>query len=106
LEKANEIFLPYIVIGELYYGSLKSKLKKRNIQRIEEFIQSAPVIIPNIDTARVYGHIKHRLSKKGKPIPENDVWIAALAKQHGMILVTYDRHFEYIDGISLKFFHL
>jgi tRNA(fMet)-specific endonuclease VapC len=51
IERAAEIFLPHIVVGELYYGSLKSKLKKDNIRKIEDFILSVPVICPDIDTA-------------------------------------------------------
>ncbi len=104
LGRVNEVFLPYIVIGELYYGSLKSKLKKDNIEKIEDFIMSVPVMAPNLETTRMYGRVKYQLSKKGKPIPENDIWIAALAKQHGLVLATYDRHFQYVDSLSLRFF--
>lgn len=104
MEKAAEIFLPHIVVGELYYGSLKSKLTKDNILRIEDFILSVPVICPDINTARMYGRIKNQLSKKGKPIPENDIWIAALARQHGMTVATCDRHFQHVAALSVKYF--
>ena len=54
------------------------------------------------DTASLYGTIKANLRKKGKPIPENDIWIAAIAMQHDLTLLTRDRHFEAVDGLRLK----
>jgi tRNA(fMet)-specific endonuclease VapC len=104
MAKTGEVLIPNIVIGELYYGSLKSKLKKDNIRKIEEFIVAAPVISTDLDSARVYGKVKYELSKKGKPIPENDIWIAALAIQNDLTLVSYDRHFKNIGDLSLKLF--
>jgi len=97
---ANEIFIPNIVIGELYYGSYGSKKSKSNLKRLEEFILSSTIINTNIETARVYGYIKNELKKKGSPIPENDIWIAAVAKQHSLKLLTRDRHFKFIDDLD------
>jgi len=97
---ANEIFIPNIVIGELYYGSYGSKKSKSNLKRLEEFILSSTIINTNIETARVYGYIKNELKKKGSPIPENDIWIAAVAKQHSLKLLTRDRHFKSIDDLD------
>jgi tRNA(fMet)-specific endonuclease VapC len=56
----------------------------------------------NEDTATVYGIIKASLRKKGKPILENDIWIATLAKQYELILITRDKHFNEIDGLSIE----
>ena len=52
-------------------------------------------------TGDIYGQIKVQLRTKGRPIPENDIWIAATAMQHGLTLVTRDRHFQEIDGLAL-----
>ena len=55
------------------------------------------MILPgSVETARHYGIIKSQLKKKGRPIPENDVWIAAIAKEYDLTLVTRDDHFSYI----------
>jgi len=99
---AAEVFVPNIVIGELYYGSYGSKKIKSNLKKLEEFIVSSTVINTNIETARIYGHIKNELKKKGTPIPENDIWIAALAKQYSLKLLTRDRHFESIEEIDTE----
>jgi len=99
---AGEVFVPNIVIGELYYGSYGSKKTKSNLKRLEEFIVSTTVINTSIETAKIYGHIKNELKKKGAPIPENDIWIAALAKQYSLKLLTRDRHFESIDEIDAE----
>jgi len=58
------------------------------------------VIASDIGTSREYGRIKDLLHKKGHPIPENDIWIAALAIEHGLTLVSRDEHFKKIDGLK------
>jgi tRNA(fMet)-specific endonuclease VapC len=84
----------------LYYGSYGSKKTKSNLKRLEDFILSSSVINTDIDTAGIYGYIKNELKKKGSPIPENDIWIAALAKQHSLKVLTRDKHFKSIDDID------
>jgi len=54
----------------------------------------------DLEVAREYGRLRQRLKKKGRPIPENDIWIAAAAKAHGMTLVTRDGHFENVEGLK------
>ena len=99
LEKAEEVFVPIIVLGELYYGAQKSSRTKTNIARINEFAQTNSVLTCNTETSRQYGEIKNSLRLKGQPIPENDIWIAAIAKQYGMTLVSRDEHFKEIDDL-------
>ncbi|PKL15278.1 MAG: VapC toxin family PIN domain ribonuclease [Spirochaetae bacterium HGW-Spirochaetae-5] len=100
LINADEVFVPNVVIGELYFGLYGSKKTKSNIKRLEDFILSSTVINTNIETARIYGYIKNELKKKGTPIPENDIWIAALAKQHSLKVLTRDKHFKSVDNID------
>ena len=100
ISNADEVFVPNIVIGELYYGSYGSKKTKSNLKRLEDFILSSSVINTDIETAGIYGYIKNELKKKGSPIPENDIWIAALAKQHSLKILTRDKHFKSIDDID------
>ena len=97
LEMAEEVFVPIIVLGELYFGAQKSKKVGRNLTRINEFAQSSSVLICDTETSRQYGEIKNFLRAKGRPIPENDIWIAAIAKQHELTLISRDDHFKEIE---------
>lgn len=91
---ADEVFIPNIVIGELIYGAMKSGRSVENMNRVEEFIAENVVIGSNTETARRYGEIKFGLQQRGRSIPENDIWIAALALEHELSLVTRDEHFQ------------
>jgi tRNA(fMet)-specific endonuclease VapC len=102
LVQSNETFLPTVVLGELYYGARKSEHVDANINRIDELPASSALLGCDIDTSRQYGRIKNDLRKKGRPIPENDIWIAAVAQQHGLTLVSRDRHFEEVDDLPLE----
>ena len=97
LEMAEEVFVPIIVLGELYYGAQKSNKVESNLARINEFAENCSVFICDTETSRQYGEIKNLLRAKGRPIPENDVWIAAIAKQHKLTLVSRDDHFKEIE---------
>jgi tRNA(fMet)-specific endonuclease VapC len=101
LTESTEVFLPAIVLGELYYGARKSTHVDANISRIDELAASSAVVGCNIDTSRHYGRIKNDLRTKGRPIPENDIWIAAMAQQHELTLVSRDGHFNEVDSLSL-----
>lgn len=98
--KAGEIFIPAIVIGELFFGAFKSGRPKANTARIENFAASNTVVACDIGTSRKYGYIKNLLHKKGHPIPENDLWIAALAMEYELTLVSRDEHFKKINELK------
>ncbi|MCB0194497.1 MAG: type II toxin-antitoxin system VapC family toxin [Anaerolineae bacterium] len=102
IKRAEEIFIPSIVIGELYYGAEKSGRVEENFDRVNEF--AADNVILNCDTVtgRWYGSVKNQLRQKGRPIPENDLWIAALALQHQLTLVSRDRHFSEAANLKLE----
>jgi tRNA(fMet)-specific endonuclease VapC len=102
LTQQIEVFTPAIVLGEVYYGAYKSSRVQENIFRINEFAARAAVLECDLVTAQWYGQIKDGLRRKGRPIPENDIWIAAIAMQYDLILVTRDGHFEEIDGLQVK----
>src|SRR5437016_3931672 len=80
LAESNEVFLPTIVLGELYYGARKSTHVDSNIRRIDELAASSALLGCDIDTSRHYGQIKNLLRAKGRPIPENDIWIGPTAR--------------------------
>lgn len=100
--KAIEVFIASIVVGELYYGAQKSGKRQANITRVDRLASTNTILSCDQDTARWYGQIKNELKEKGRPIPENDIWIAALARQYHLILVTRDKHFDAIDDLRLE----
>lgn len=103
IDPQSILYAPVIVIGELYYGALNSKRPDKNIELIDQISEDLFLLNTDLETARLYARIKLELKSFGKQIPENDLWIAALAVQHGLSLIAYDKHFEYIKrpGFSL-----
>jgi tRNA(fMet)-specific endonuclease VapC len=97
--QADEILLPSIVLGELVFGARKSGRATENLARIEDFSRQVVVLDCDSDTARQYGTIKNALRLKGRPIPDNDIWIAAMARQHHLTLITRDIHFAEVDDL-------
>jgi tRNA(fMet)-specific endonuclease VapC len=94
--------VPAIAVGELYYGAQHSAHVEKNMKQLREFAASSTVLACDIVTAEHYGQIKNGLKAKGHPLPENDVWIAAIAKQHSLTVITRDQHFREIDGLPLE----
>jgi len=101
LSQAEEIFVPCIVLGELCFGARKSVRVKENLLRVDDFAASNVVLSCDTETARHYGEIKNALRIKGRPLPENDIWIAAIALQNDLVLVTRDIHFDEIDNLKV-----
>jgi tRNA(fMet)-specific endonuclease VapC len=85
--QAREIFIPVIALGELYFGAEKSRKKEHNLEQIAAMIVGRTILECDVETARWYGRIRQQLRAKGRPIPENDLWIAALACQHKLTLL-------------------
>lgn len=102
IEMAQEIYIPIIVMGELYYGAYKSVKVQNNLLKIEELGVEANLLDCNRATAKLYGQIKSQLKSKGTPIPENDIWIAAIAQQYDLTLVSRDNHFQNIENLTLE----
>ena len=101
IKKSDNIFIPVFVLGELFYGAYNSKNRKSNLEKILKLQNSADVLESNVKTAKIYGEIKSELKKSGKPIPENDIWIAAISLQHKLPLVTSDIHFKNIPALRI-----
>ncbi len=100
LAQADEVFIPSIALGEPHYGARKSRRSQKNLERIEDFVEDSTVIGCDADTAHHYGDVKNKLRIKGRPLPENDVWIAALALQHSLTLVTRDAPFKEVEDLQ------
>lgn len=101
LARTDEVFIPSVVVGELCYGAYKSARAKENLSRIDDFASSSLVLGCDTETARVYGEIKNNLRLKGRPLPENDIWIAAIAVQHDLTLISRDAHFNEIENLKV-----
>lgn len=97
-----EVFVPAIADGELFFGAQHSAKVKENVKRVREFAAASVVLSVEFGTAEEYGQIKNQLKAKGSSLPENDVWIAAIARQHSLMVVTRDHHFKEIDGLLLE----
>ncbi len=102
LGMAEEVFVPSIAIGELFYGAYQSRQVERNLETIRMFVQANTILVADAQTAGVYGQIKNRLRERGRPIPENDIWIAATALQHQLELAARDTHFAEVEGLPLQ----
>jgi tRNA(fMet)-specific endonuclease VapC len=102
LTESGEVFVPCIVLGELYYGARKSTRVTENLARIDEFVAGSTVLPSDTTTAQQYGDIKNTLRAKGRPIPENDIWIAAIATQSQLTLVARDGRFHEVDGLQVE----
>ena len=102
LGMVEEVFVPSIAIGELFYGAYKSRQVEQNLETIRRFVQANTVLGVDTQTSEVYGQIKNRLRERGRPIPENDIWIAAIAFQHQLELAARDSHFEEVEGLLLQ----
>lgn len=98
--KSATLYIPLTVLGELYYGAFKSEHQAKTLQQLEEFLRICAVLQPGELTVQHYGHIKTDLERTGSRIPENDLWIAAIAREHQLPLVTRDQHFSLVTGLT------
>lgn len=94
-------YVPSITMGELFFGAERANRRAAELARLERFAVTNEVLPCDGMTARFYGAIRHALRRKGRPIPDNDIWIAALAQQHDLTLATRDAHFREVDALSL-----
>jgi tRNA(fMet)-specific endonuclease VapC len=102
VSQVSECFLPSIVLGELYYGAYQSAKVADNLARLQAFCDTVTLLPCDSETAAEYGRIKNQLRTKGRPIPENDIWIAAIATQNQLELLSNDEHFDEVDGLNRK----
>jgi tRNA(fMet)-specific endonuclease VapC len=105
LDAADEVYLPAVVIGELLDGFKKGNSEQRNREILDRFMAVPSVMILPLDeeTGERYAVILDFLRRQGSPIPTNDLWIAASAMQHGLVLITADRHFLKLPQVVTDF---
>ena len=100
LADSPEVFLPVVALGELLFGAQKSSRPADNLRRVEEFTAAVSLLPCDRQTAHSYAILKAQLRTAGKPIPENDLWVAATAHQHRLTLLTRDAHFAAVNGLA------
>jgi tRNA(fMet)-specific endonuclease VapC len=100
LASYDELYIPSPALAELYYGAFKSDRQQQHLEQIQRFLAAADVLNPDQDTALHYGRIAANLARKGTPIPQNDIWIAALSIQCRLPLATRDQHFQHVEGLT------
>lgn len=101
LTEAKILFLPWVVLGELYYGAHRARRREEILSQIRDFSRIAVLLLPIQDTAEHYGQIKAELARAGTPIPDNDIWIAAVAREYKLPLATRDEHFAVVPGLKM-----
>lgn len=101
LDEDVEVELCVPVVSELLFGAFKSGRVSTNIARIETLMASTQVLVCTRETARHNAALRAGLAAQGKPIPTNDSWIAAVALEHDMPLVTRDAHFKRVPRLQL-----
>lgn len=100
---AGKVIIPAMVLGELRAGFLQGSKRKENESRLDEFLSIAVVQVGVVGdvTSQHYAILKHHLRSQGTPIPEADVWIGAIAVEHGGLLLTRDKHFENMPQVRM-----
>ena len=96
----TEFVLPVPVVGELRYGALNSRKAEKNLAEVARFVARCRILDVTVATADVYARLRLELKTKGKPIPENDLWIAALCIEHDVKLAAVDVHFDAITQLQ------
>lgn len=103
IRRAETVGLPIVVLGELWCGFMNGSKRRQNTEDLERLLATPRVQILQLDeqTARVFGEIATLLRQTGIAIQQNDIWIAALCKQHGFALATRDRGFQHVLGLDV-----
>ena len=95
----TDLALPAVVLGEYFYGIRHSRMRKRYEAWLQANLRDFQVLSVSQQTAQRYAEIRSELKSAGRPIPTNDLWIAALVREHGHPLLSRDQHFEAVRGL-------
>jgi len=100
IRRAAQLAIPVIVLGEYRYGISQSRHRARYERWLVEYLREFRILDVDQTTTISYSAVRAELKKAGTPIPANDVWIAALCRQHSLPLISRDRHFDAVRGIT------
>jgi tRNA(fMet)-specific endonuclease VapC len=98
--EAASIELPVIVVGEYRFGIAHSRRRNEYEEWLDELMASTRILPVDQETSGHYAEVRAELKKAGQPIPSNDLWIAALARQYRLPLMSQDKHFDWVQGLK------
>ena len=96
------IYLPIVVCGELLFGAINSAKSQKNLSNYQEFIDNCQILNTTSNISLEYAKIRKLLKDAGHPIPENDIWIAAICRSFDISLLTRDKHFSHVPELNIK----
>jgi predicted nucleic acid-binding protein len=99
LRKATQVAIPVIVLGEYRYGIAHSRDRRHYEEWLTAYLSRFRILDVDVETTLSYRDVRTELKRAGTPIPANDVWIAALCRQHRLPLLSRDRHFDAVPGV-------
>ena len=99
LRSAGQLVVPSVVLGEYYFGIRRSRHRARYEEWLRAYLPFSQIAAVTSATASEYAEIRMELRRMGRPIPLNDVWIAALARQHSLPVLSNDSHFDVVPGV-------
>ena len=100
LRSADRLVVPSVVLGEYYFGVRQSRQRIRYEDWLARYLPLTEIATVTSATADAYADIRLELKRLGTPIPPNDTWIAALARQHALPVLSNDRHFDVVSGVQ------
>ena len=100
LRAASRLVVPTVVLGEFYFGIRQSRHRARYEDWLRRYLPLTDIAMVTRVTADVYAEIWLELKRSGTPIPVNDAWIAALARQHDLPVLSNDSHFDAVKGVQ------
>lgn len=92
--------MPVPALAEFRFGILKSRFREKMTEWLDESLTATTVLGADETTTRHYAEIRLQLASAGTPIPMNDLWIAAIARQHKLPVVSRDAHFDHVAGLT------
>ncbi len=101
-QAGHDLSISTTVLAELYFAAYCSERQARNLQRVEQLVAQVRLWVFDNDAAEEFGRIRAELRRKGRPIPPMDAQIAAVARLHGLTVLTADQHFSFVDGLAVE----
>lgn len=100
LRSSSRLVTPSVVLGEYYFGIRQSRNRRRYEDWLRRYLPFTEIATITAATASSYAEIRLELKQRGTPIPSNDAWVAALARQHGQPILSNDKHFDLVSGVK------
>ena len=96
---ADRLCVPVPALAEFRFGILKSRFSEKMTAWLDDSLATTTILVADDATTRHYAEIRLQLASAGTPIPMNDLWIAAIARQHKLPVLSRDTHFDHVAGL-------